>query len=203
MLSGKEIKMTYRERMLNHIKLALCIFKQNPFILIFVLPTLVVTVIVWINMEYILNIFDAPKIILPIYIVTVKFICVLIPLLFFFASINFIGFVFAYEDEKNIKNAFAKGKFKDECPILMYKKKDKQNNTITRKWISHIALKGWNENIDNIEHEMTEHLVKELSYDSTAKDNRIVMCSASGMGYVEVPKKLYDLKLEKDMEMFR
>lgn len=94
-------------------------------------------------------------------------------------------------DEKELRNG---------SPILMRKSKDKIRGYITRVWNSPIPLDIWIEDHDRIEHQMKETIIKELDYDESAKDNRIVMISVKGMKRVKEEKPFLDDELEKDME---
>ena len=184
------------------IELAMCRINQNPFLLIFVLPIPIATVLIWVKMEYILDIFDVPQIIASVYRVAIEFIGVLIPLLFLVGILYGIGFYYAYDDERDVREAFEDQGICGKSFVLVYKKKDKKTNIFISKWKSSISLGAWINNINNIEHHMIMHLVKKLEYDTTAKDNRIVMCYKKGMRDVKVGKPIYDLTLEKDMEKY-
>ncbi|MBE5967608.1 MAG: hypothetical protein E7255_11710 [Lachnospiraceae bacterium] len=191
-----------RERSVCHWKLAICQVRQYPILLIFVLPIIALTIFAWIKMDIILSIFDVPKFLLPVYTVTLKILGVLIPLSFVLGTIDAIGSLFARKDETTIQMAFEEKELRNGSPILMYKRKDKKRGVIIREWHSPIPLKIWVERQDRIEHQMKEHLVKELDYDSRVNDNRILMCSTKGIKPVEEDKHVYDMNLENDLEKY-
>lgn len=145
---------------------------------------------------------EVPKIISPIYEITVKAIGVIIPVLLAWGVIEAIGSLTARKDEQSILMAFDEKELRNGCPILMYKSKDKIRGYITRVWHSPIPLDIWIERQDRVEHQMKETIIKELDYDERAKDNRIVMISIKGMKRVKEEKPFFDNELEKDMENY-
>lgn len=191
-----------KKRMVSHLKLAICQLRQYPILLFFVLPIVALTVLAWINMDFVIAIFNVPQILLPVYTVTIKVICVLIPFIFFFGIFDAIGSLSARKDEATIQMAFEEKELRNGSPILMYKRKDKSRGVIIREWYSPISLKVWVDRQDRIEHQMNEHLVKELDYDARANDNRILMYSAKGIKAVEDKKPVYDMNLEYDLEKY-
>lgn len=191
-----------RKRSICHWKLAICQMIQYPILFVFMIPIIAITILFWVKMDLILTLFDVPTILLSTYTVTVKILGVLIPLSFLLGIIDVIGSVSARKDETRIQMAFEEKELRNGIPILMYKRKDKLRGIIIRKWYSPISLKVWAERQDRIEHQMNEHLVKELDYDSKVNDNRILMCSAKGIKAIEHEKPVYDMNLENDLEKY-
>lgn len=191
-----------KKRTVSHLKLAICQLRQYPILLIFLLPIAALTVLAWINMDYVISIFNVPQILLPVYTVTIKIICILIPFILLIVIIDAIGSLSARKDEATIQMAFEEKELRNGSPILIYKRKDKLRRVIIREWYSPMSLKVWVDRQDRIEHQMNEHLVKELDYDSKVNDNRILMCSAKGIKPIEDEKPVYDMVLERDLEKY-
>ncbi len=189
-----------RRRNFCHWKLGIMQMIQLPLLNILLLPIIILTLIIWVNMDYAFVVFDVPKIILPIYTIIIKAFGVLIPLLLVWGMIDVIGTIIAQKDEVLMQMAFNEKELRNGSPILMYKSKDKTRGYIRRVWYSPIPLKIWIECQDRIEHQMMESIIKELDYDDRAKDNRIVMISVKGMKRVKEEKPVLDNELEKDME---
>lgn len=189
-----------RKKNLSHWGLALQQIKITPILLVMFLPIVVATVVIWTKMDSILALIELPKIISPIYAMTVKAFGVIIPVILMWGVIETIGSLTARNDEQSILMSFDEKELRNGSPILMYKSKDKTRGYITRVWYSPASLNTWIEHQDRIEHQMKETIIKELDYDERAKDNRIVMVSVKGMKRAKEDIPFYDNELEKDME---
>lgn len=188
------------KRNIYHWVLAFQQIKLHIILLALFLPIVVLTIVIWGKMDFFLTIFEAPKMIRPIYEMTIKAFGVIIPILLAWAIIEAIGSLTARKDEQSILMAFDEKELRNGSPILMYKSRDKTRGYISRVWYSPIPLGIWIERQDRIEHQMKETIIKELDYDEKAKDNRIVMVSVKGMKRVKEEKPFLDNELEKDME---
>lgn len=189
-----------RKKSISHWGLAFQQIKLNIILLVIFLPIVVVAIGIWIKMDFLLAIFEVPKILLPIYEITIKALGVIIPIILAWAVIEAIASLTARKDEQSILMAFDEKELRNGSPILMRKSKDKIRGYITRVWYSPIPLNVWMEDHDRIEHQMKETIIKELDYDESAKDNRIVMISVKGMKRIKEEKTFLDNELEKDME---
>ena len=191
-----------RKKNFSHWGLAFQQIKINPILAVMFLPIVAATIIIWIKMDYLLALFEIPRIISSIYEMTVKAFGVIIPVILAFCVIEAIGSLTARKDEQSILMAFDDKELRNGSPILMYKSKDKTRGYITRFWYSPVPLNVWIERQDRIEHQMKETIIRELDYDERAKDNRIVMISVKGMKRVKEEKPFLDNELEKDMEKY-
>lgn len=191
-----------REKTKAHIMLVANKISQTPMILISALPIIVPTVIAWIKMDAIISLLEVAEILLPIYVVTIKILCCIIPLLFLIALASLIGSLLSYKDEAKVQMAFQSHDCRNGMPVLMYKRVDKKKKIIIREWCSPIPLKVWVACQDDIEHHFTEHLVKELEYDSKKNSNRIIMCTAKGIKPQGEKKPVYDYDLERELEKY-
>ena len=189
-----------RKKNFSHWGLAFQQIKINPILTVMFLPIVAVAIVIWIKMDYLIAFIEVPKIISPIYEITVKAFGVIIPIILGWGVIEVIGSLTARKDEQSILMAFDEKELRNGSPILMYKSKDKTRGYITRVWYSPISLDIWIERQDRVEHQMRETIIKELDYDERAKDNRIVMISVKGMKRVKEEKPFFDNELEKDME---
>ena len=189
-----------RKKNFSHWGLAFQQIKINPILAVMFLPIVAAIIIIWIKMDYLLALFEVPRIISSIYEMTVKAFGVIIPVILAWGVIEVIGSLTARKDEQSILMAFDEKELRNGSPILMYKSKDKTRGYITRVWYSPIPLGIWIERQDRVEHQMRETIIKELDYDERAKDNRIVMISLKGMKHVREEKPFYDNELEKDLE---
>lgn len=189
-----------RKKNFSHWGLAFQQIKINPALAVTYLPIVVATIVIWIRMDNLLTFFEVPKIISPIYEITVKAFGVIIPTILAWGVIEVIGSLTSRKDEQSILMAFDEKELRNGSPILMYKSKDKTRGYITRVWYSPIPLGIWIERQDRVEHQMRETIIKELDYDERAKDNRIIMISVKGMKHIREEKPFYDNELEKDME---
>lgn len=189
-----------RKRNLGHWSLAIGQMKQYPLLLILTLPIIVLTVIIWSKMDIIITFFDVPKIILPVYTISIRLLGVLIPILLVWGLIDIIGTLTAREDEMDIQMAFTESELRNGSPILMYKRKDKKTRVTVREWYSPISMKLWVEHQDEIADKMSIHFVENFKYGGKSDGNRIVMCSAEGREVLTKESPVYDKNLEKDME---
>lgn len=189
-----------RKKNLSHWGLAVQKIKINPFLFVLFMPIVVITIGIWIKMDYLISLISVPTIILPIYVILIKVFGVIVPLILVWVLIDAIGSMSARKDEEIILMAFDNKELRNGSPILMYKSKDKVKGYITRVWYSPIPLCIWRDRQDEIEHQLKETIIKEIDYDERAKDNRIVMISVKGMKRVKEDKPIFDNELEKDME---
>lgn len=184
------------------IKLSVFRKRNSILVLVMFLPIVAVTIGIWIKMDFLLTIFEVPKILLPIYKITIKILGVIIPIILAWAVIEAIGLLTARKDEQSILMAFDEKEFRHGSPILMYKSKNKISGYITRVWHSPIPLDIWIKHQERIEHQMKETIIKELDYDKKVEDNRIVMISVKGMKRIKEETPFVENELEKDMENF-
>ena len=153
---------------------------QFPLLNILLLPIIILTLIIWVNMDYAFTVFDVPKIILPIYTVTIKAFGVLIPLLWVWGMIDVIGTIIARKDEALMQMAFNEKELRNGSPILMYKCKDKKTGFAIREWYSPIPMKLWVEHQEEIADAMNIHFVQNFRYGGKSNGSRIVMYYAEG-----------------------
>jgi len=189
-----------RKRNTSHWKLALSVMIQKPLLFIFVLPIGVLVLVIWLKIELILNAFNVPQIILPIYTISVKLIGILIPIILAWGLLDIIGTLIARKDEANIQMAFKEGELRNGSPILMYKRKDKKTGITVREWYSHIPMKLWVEHQEDIEEAINISITEKLRYGGNSDSNRIVMYSKKGRDSLVNESPIYDKDLEKDME---
>ncbi len=189
-----------RKKNLSHWGLAVQKIKMNPILFVLFMPIVVITMGIWIKMDYLISLISVPAIILPTYVILIKIFGVIVPLILVWAIIDAIGSVTASKDEQSIMMAFDMKELRNGSPILMYKSKDKVRGHITRVWYSPIPLGTWVERQNEIEHQMKETIIKEIEYDKRAKDNRIVLISVKGMNRVKEDNLILDNELEKDLE---
>ncbi len=189
-----------RKKNLSHWGLAVQKIKINPILFVLFMPIVVITMGIWIKMDYLISLISVPAIILPTYVILIKIFGVIVPLILVWAIIDAIGSVTASKDEQSIMMAFDTKELRNGSPILMYKSKDKVRGHITRVWYSPIPLGTWVERQNEIEHQMKETIIKEIEYDKRAKDNRIVLISVKGMNRVKEDNLILDNELEKDLE---
>lgn len=169
-----------RKKNIYRCKLGMTQMIHFPLLNILLLPIIILTVIIWINIDYAFKAFDVPEIILPIYTVTIRVFGVLIPLLLVCGLINVIGFITSRKDEALVQMAFREKELRNGSPILMYKRKDRRTGVTTREWYSPIPMKLWVERQEEIADAMNIHFVQKFMYGGKSNGNRIVMCSAEG-----------------------
>lgn len=191
-----------RIRNICHWKLALSVMIQNPLLFIFVLSIVVLGLFIWLKMDLVINAFNVPQIILPVYTISVRLFGILLPLILAWGLIDVIGTLTSRKDEANIQMAFKEGELRNGSPILMYKRKDKKTGVTVREWHSHIPMKLWVERQEEIADAMNIHFTEKFRYGGDSDGNRIVMCSAKGRGTLVKESPIYDKDLEKDMETF-
>ena len=153
---------------------------QLPLLNILYLPIIILTVIIWVKMDYAFTVIDIPKIILPIYTVIIKAFGVLIPLLLLWGLIDVIGSIIARKDEAHVQMAFNEKELRNGSPILMYKRKDKNTGVTVREWYSPISMIYWVEHQEEIADAMNIHFVQNFRYGGKSNGSRIVMYSAEG-----------------------
>ena len=153
---------------------------QFPLLNILLLPIIILTLTIWVNMDYLFAVFDVPKIILPLYTVITKAFGALIPLLLVWGMVDVIGTIIARKDEALMQMAFNEKELRNGSPILMYKRKDKKTGVTIREWYSPIPMKLWVEHQEEIADAMNIHFVQDFQYGGKSNGSRIVMYSAEG-----------------------
>lgn len=169
-----------RQRNFCHWKLGIMQLIQFPLLNILLLLIIILTVIIWVKMDYVFTVIDIPENILPIYTVIIKAFGVLIPLLLLWALIDLIGSIVARKDEAHVQMAFKEKDLRNGSPILMYKRKDKNTGVTVREWYSPISMIYWVEHQEEIADAMNIHFVQNFRYGGKSNGSRIVMYSAEG-----------------------
>lgn len=182
----KDIKNQYIQSRYNRMKnyghwgLAVRQMKQYPLLLIFTIPIIALTLILWVRMDFAFTVFDVPKILLPAYTVTVKALGVIVPVLLLWGLVDVIGALTARKDEALIQMAFKEKELRNGSPILIYKRKDIKTGVTVREWFSPIPMNLWVERQEEIADAMNIHFVQNFRYGGKSNGNRIVMYSAEG-----------------------
>ena len=182
----KDIKNQYIQSRYNRMKnyghwgLAVRQMKQYPLLLIFTIPIIVLTLILWVRMDFAFTVFDVPKMLLPAYTVMVKALGVIVPVLLLWGLVDVIGALTARKDEALIQMAFKEKELRNGSPILIYKIKDKKTGVTVREWYSPIPMNLWVERQEEIADAMNIHFVQNFRYGGKSNGNRIVMYSAEG-----------------------
>lgn len=169
-----------RKRNLGHWRLAKEQIKQYPLMLILTLPLVVITVIIWMKMDYAFTVFNVPKILLPAYTVIIKVLGVIVPIILSWGLIDIIGTFSARKDEALIQMAFKENELRNGSPILIYRRKDKKTGVTVREWYSPIPMNLWVERQEEIADALNIHFVQNFRYGGKSNGNKIVMCSAEG-----------------------
>ena len=164
----------------GHWRLAIGQIKQYPLLLILTIPIIALAIIIWVKMDFVLSVFDVPKMLLPAYIVTVKALGVIFPVLLLWGLVDVIGTLNAQKDEALIQMAFKEKELRNGSPILIYKRKDKKTGVTIREWYSPIPMNLWVERQEEIADAMNIHFVQNFRYGGKSNGNRIVMYSAEG-----------------------
>lgn len=204
---NNEVNKQYIQRRYNrkknacHWKLGMEQMLQYPFWFILIVPIAVLTVFIWLNMDFVYILLDVPKIILPIYTIIIKVFGVSIPILLVWGLIDVIGTLTARKDEATIQMVFMEKELRNGSPILMCKRKDKKTGVTVREWYSPIPMKLWVVRQNEIADAMSIHFVENFRYGGKSNGNRIIMHSAEGREPLTKESPVYDMDLEKDMEM--
>lgn len=169
-----------RKRNFYHWKLGVLQMIQFPLLNILLLPIIILTIIVWVKMDYAFTILDVPKIILPLYFVIIKALGVVTPILLAWGLIDVIGSIIARKDEALVQMAFKEKELRNGSPILRRKQKDKQTGVTVREWYSPIPMNLWIEHQEEIADAMNIHFVENFRYGGKSNGSRIVMHSAEG-----------------------
>lgn len=164
----------------GHLGLAVGQMKRYPLLLIFTIPIIALTVTIWMKVDFAFTVFDVPKLILPVYTVTLKVLGVLVPFLLLWGLMDVIGTLTARKDEALIQMAFKEKELRNGSPILIYKRKYKKTGVTIREWYSPIPMNLWVERQEEIADAMNIHFVQNFRYGGKSNGNRIVMYSAEG-----------------------
>lgn len=190
-----------RMRNICHWRLAVNQMIQCPLLCTLLLPIVALTVLFWMKFDFVITMFDVPRMILPVYVMAIKSIGVLIPLVLAWGLVDVIGTLTAREDEAALQMAFNENELRNGSPILMYKRKDKKTKRTVRKWYSPISKKVWIERQGEIAHAMNIRYIEKIRYSGKLYGNRIVMYSVEGKKASIKENHVYDTNLEKDMEI--
>ncbi len=187
----RRIKLYSRIRLGGH----LLIFRPYtiivPFLLIFLFSKLG-------KYKWVLFSFNVvPSQLLTIYQNTISFATILIPIVFFFGYLKFLGDVSARQDEANITVAFTAKDLRNGYPILTTRYKVKGADITIREFYSPIPLKIWKDRKEELADQMNVHFVEPaITYGGKRNNNgnRIRLYTAPGKNQID-RGKLYDDEL--------
>ena len=109
-----------RKKNFSHWGLAFQQIKINPILAVMFLPIVAATIIIWIKMDYLLALFEVPRIISSIYEMTVKGFGVIIPVILAWGVIEAIGSLTARKDEQSILMAFDDKEIRNGSVLFCY-----------------------------------------------------------------------------------
>ena len=141
-----------------------------------------VALLIW-GEQRIDGIINRIQILKPILQICTKALWIIITVVIAIAIIQAIGFLFAVKDEANLEIAFGdKREVRNQCPILIYKKKDKKTKVIKREFYTTIPMERWQEKKESICDIMNIYLLDDFSYGGRKKDkgNRVYFESFKG-----------------------
>lgn len=180
-MSDKKYINERRNRKKNFLRLRLGISQlfSKPWLNILLIPIVALAVLSWLQRGKIINLFNVPQLMLPIFKYSINILVILLPVMLLLFLLNTIGEMTAKNDEADLVEAFDTQDLRNGCPILMRKQKIKGSNVIMREFYSSIPLKRWVEKQDSIEDAMNVHLVEKLKY-GKSDGRRIVMLAVKG-----------------------
>lgn len=141
-----------------------------------------VVVLVWCEKKYV-SVINAPSIIAPVFQACMKAMVIIFPIICAIGLCQFIGYMFAKNDEADMCLVFgSKRDIKNQPPILIYKKKDRKTGVTRREFYTSIPMERWKENKDAICDRLDVHLIGDISYGGKKhnKGNHICFKSAEG-----------------------
>lgn len=130
----------------------------------------------------------------PVFITCVTTIIVIFPIICALGFVQLLGFVFAIRDEANMEIVFGHVRdIKNQSPILIYKKKDRESQVTKREFYSIIPMEKWQEARENICDVFDICLIGQITYGGRKKNRGNQICFESSKG--RKPKErgvLYD-----------
>jgi len=180
-----------RKKQYLRLRLGISHMIHKPLLNILLVPIIVFTVFIWVKKDMVLEMFEVPQILSPIYKYTINILTLLLPFILLVTLIEAIGNIIARIDESDLQEAFNNQELRNGCPILMNKKRIKGSNVIMREFYSNIPMKTWIEKQEDIADAMNCHFVEKLRYGGKADGKRIVMVTVKGRKRAQ-RGKLYD-----------
>lgn len=110
-------------------------------------------------------------------------IIIVFPIICAIGIVQLIGFLFAIRDEADIELVFGdKHDVKNQPPMLIYKKKDRNSGVIKREFYTTIPMERWQEKKESICDRLDVHLIGDITYGGRKKNkgNHIYFESAKG-----------------------
>ena len=141
-----------------------------------------VVLLVWGEKQFVSRI-EAISIIVPIFQWCMKAIVIIFPIICAIGLCQFVGYMFAKNDEADMCLVFgSKRDIKNQPPILIYKKKDRKSGVTKREFYTSIPMERWKENKDAICDRLDVHLIGNITYGGKKhnKGNHICFKSAEG-----------------------
>lgn len=132
--------------------------------------------------KYIANIVTNP-LLYKVFMVCMKIIFLIFPILCAIGLVQFIGFLFAIKDEADLDIVFGdKRDVKNQPPLLIFKKKDRKSGVTKREFYTTIPMERWQEKKEAVCDIMDIHLIGDITYGGSKnnKGNHIYFESAKG-----------------------
>lgn len=110
----------------------------------------------WINFYF----KSIPSLLLPLYQYIIAFGIILIPLIFLFGFLHFLGDITAIQDEANLVVAFTEKDLRNGHPLLIKRRKIKGTDVTIREFHSSIPMKIWKERKEELADQMNVRFVE-------------------------------------------
>ena len=168
--------------------------KEHPFVnamwLIFATG---VVFLVWGKKQFVSGI-NAPVVIAPVFQWCMTAIVIIFPIICAIGLCQFIGYMFAKNDEADMCLVFGSKKdIINQPPILIYKKKDRESGVTKREFYTSIPMEKWKENKDAICDRLNIHLIGDISYGGRKHNIGNLICFKSAEGRIPVDRGvMYD-----------
>lgn len=124
-----------------------------------------------------------PKLIRPFCQSAVQVVGISFFVALLFWALYMIGVMTAKCDEMDLEIAFNSNDLRNGCPILMWKKIDKETGVTIKEFYSNIPMKRWISNKEEIADSMDVHFVKpDIEYGGRKNDKgkRVILYTAKG-----------------------
>lgn len=118
-----------------------------------------------------------------IFSVCMTAITIIFPIICAIGIVQFIGFCFAIKDEADLEIVFGdKRDVKNQPPMLISKKKDRNSGVTKREFYTTIPMERWQERKEAICDRLDVHLIGDITYGGKKKNkgNHIYFESAKG-----------------------
>lgn len=153
-----------RKRNMYRVVLGIEQIVLKPFLITLLLPFPILFFIVWVNRFLLVSSLNIAEAFYDFNVLVISILCVVLSVIFVIGIISLIGEIVAKKHERTITDAFEKNDLRMGEPILISKKRDKNNRITTFVFYTKIPIDIWMERKIYIQSALKGRLIENCSY---------------------------------------